>query len=161
MQKKIEIINSFWRKSNILGIDSIVLKDGIVTLLEIKYTKDERSKNTFNKLYKLVLLKQTSLDELLSNDSELWSEMQVNGELNLPEGSKILFGEGEMGNEGFIVKLDSENNFEWSFFSTDSNPFIKAEIIKEETHIFSSHGFSMVLNKNYNPLKMKIDNHIP
>ncbi len=153
-------IQDKWNDSSILGMDSIVLKNGLVYLIDIIYSQDDRAKKTFNKLYQLEIGAKTSLDELLENDPDVWSEIQINGELELHDNSKILFGEGEMGNEGFIVKTDAENNIEWSFFSTQSNPFINATIVNEDVHIFSSHGFHMILNKDDDPIKMIIDNNL-
>ena len=34
----------------------------------------------------------------------------------------IVFGDGEMGNEGFIALIDKDNNLIWSIFFTFSNP---------------------------------------
>jgi len=154
-------VQNFWKESHqIIGIDSIILKDGTTYLTEINYSNNINAKKTYNKIYELRIDKKVSLNKLLEDDPDLWSEIQVYGKIDLPDNSRILFGEGEMGNEGFILKLDLDDNLEWSFFSTDSNPFVKTEVINEKIHIFSTHGFSIIIDKQYDPTKMVIDNHL-
>ena len=155
-----EIIQSSWAEQLLVGIDSIVLNDGTVYTIEIDSAKDIRANETFNRVYTFRVSEKTSLDALLKDDPDIWSEFQTYGEFKGIDNSKVLFGEGEMGNEGFVVKLDADNNLEWSLYSTESNPFIESRREDDGVHIFSSHGFSLVLNENNNPLGIFIDNHI-
>lgn len=151
-------LQSSWKERKLIGIDSIVFNNGNVLLIEINKTAESKAINTYGKLYELNIIKKTRLDILLEEDSDLWSEIQINGEINLRDKSKLFFGEGEMGNDGFIVKIDFNRTILWSLYSTTSNPFINFEIIDEVIHVFSSHGFSICIDEDF-PSGLHLDNH--
>jgi hypothetical protein len=151
-------IQSSWEEYKLIGIDSIVFNNGSVLSIDITKTIKTEALNTYGKLYRLNINEKKKLSELLEEDDDLWSEIQINGEFELKDKSRVVFGEGEMGNDGFIVNIDSNNQIVWSFYSTESNPFVKCNIINDKVHIFSSHGFSIVIDKS-NPSKSYIDNH--
>lgn len=48
------------------------------------------------------------------------------------QGGKILGGDGQMGNEGFIACTGEHDQLLWAFFFEDTNP-IKALSIKDKT----------------------------
>lgn len=51
-----------------------------------------------------------------------------------------------MGNEGFIVKTDADNQINWMLFSTTSNPFIELTTNNNIVYIKSTAGFFIALN---------------
>jgi len=150
------IIQKHWQQEKIIGINAIVFKNGHTTPIDIESISIKNAPQTFNKKYQITISKKITLENLTT---DIWSEFQLYGQMILPDNSKILFGEGEMGNEGCIIKVDAYENFEWSLFSTESNPFIKAHKDNKLLHIFSTHGFSLVFNQAFNPLEIYIDNH--
>jgi len=151
-------IQTHWNNGSLLGINSILLNNGKVKHLDISSKRKELCRKTYGSYFVLSMGKVSTLRDLLEEDNDLWSEIQINGEILLTDSSKLLFGEGEMGGDGFIVKLDSEGLFVWSFYSAESNPFINYDTINDKIHIFSSHGFSIVIDPN-NPFSAYIDNH--
>lgn len=155
-----KIIQDSWKQEMLIGIDSIILKDGTLYRTGITSSKDIRAKEAFNRSYVFRIKEKTSLKRGVSDDPDLWSEFQARGKMDLSDNSTLLFGECEMGNEGFIVKLDVHDNLEWSFFSTQSNPFMEARMINDEINVFSTHGFSIVVKDHFNPLSIEINNHL-
>lgn len=152
-------IQSSWEEYKLIGIDSIVFNNGSVLFIDITRTKKKEAINTYGKLYSLNINEKGELSELLEEDDDLWSEIQVNGEFKFEDNSRLIFGEGEMGNDGIIANIDSNNQIIWSLYSTESNPFVKCNIINDNLHVFSSHGFSIVIDKS-NPSESYIDNHL-
>lgn len=155
-----ELIRNSWNKELILGVDALLFKNGTVYLTEIEVETDVLAIRTFGKRYSLAFHGKRKIGELLNENSDVWSEIQVYGEVPLLEDSKLIYGEGEMGNEGFIACINPDNQMEWSFFSTKSNPFIESNQENGKIQIFSSHGFSVVVYDVKNTLGMNIDNQL-
>jgi len=80
--------------------------------------------------------RETTMVEVCQDDTtsvkdrtDLWVEICPHpNHFNLPKKKKIYFGEGEMESEGFIALVDESNNLIWSFFSTNSSPFIEVAV---------------------------------
>ena len=99
------------------------------------------------------------LESMSAKEDGLGTRFGIRGEFELSDNSKLIFGDGSMGNEGFIVKVDDKGNLAWSLFSTGSNPFINCELIDNKIHIFSEYNFSLCIDPN-DVLKTTIDNHL-
>lgn len=159
-------IQAHWQKSLVYGFPSILYKNGDIQFITINNKANPNLPQTFNREYELVFLERTNLQVEMKKYDDIWTEYQIYGTIERSNGTILKYGEGAMGNEGFIAKLDANNILEWILFSTCSNPFIRHEHIDEsigediekELHIFSSHGFSMVVTDDSNPTKLYINN---
>ena len=155
---KMKTIQEHWQKSLVYGFPSILYKNGDVQFITINNKANPNLPQTFNLEYELVFLERTNLETELKKYDDVWSEFQAYGTVERSNGTILKYGEGAMGNEGFIAKLNTNNELEWILFSTCSNPFIEHESIEDALHIFSSHGFSMVVTDDSNPTKLYINN---
>ncbi len=124
-----------WNNQEILGgIDCLAKNDEKVILLNC-YTSIINGKE---RSYCSPLCK-TTVESLEKYNKQLWALFDVFSNTAIAEnGYVIVGGEGEMGNQGFIACTDSNNNFIWSLFFLNSNPFYKIEIIGNEIKAFSS-----------------------
>lgn len=139
------IIQEKWLNDQILGLEVIVNNQGIARAINMFSTSNEILVSTFYREYKITVGKEVFLNDLMNTYDDPWSEIQIYDTLEFDD--KIVYcGEGEMGNEGFIVQTDKNNNVEWMLFSSESNPFTKMEKTNELIYIKSTHNFYLVLN---------------
>lgn len=147
------VIQEKWLNDQILGLDVIVNNEFIVRAINIFSTKNESLVSTFYREYKITVGNEIFLNDLINLYDDPWSEIQIYDTLELDD--KIIYcGEGEMGNEGFIVQTDKNNNIEWMLFSSESNPFIKIEKTDELIYIKSTHNFYILLNSINNEVSI-------
>lgn len=144
------ILQEYWNKQKIAGLDGIFYNTGEVKSVYIESARNIQAVTSFGKVYKLVLEGETELNNLIEKYSnDIWSSFDILGELKLDNGNRFVYGEGEMGNEGFIVKLDSQGQILWSFYSTTSNPFINSCMLDHGIIGFlSSFNFILTLREN-------------
>ncbi|WP_433812906.1 hypothetical protein [Flavobacterium johnsoniae] len=122
-------IQGQWKNGLLPGIDCIVYKNGQVTIANTFRLKDSNSQKS--KQYWSPLC-DTTIDSLENYDDDIWTNIDIyKGAIDYEDG-KIVFGEGSMGNEGFIASIDKDNQVNWGIFFTFSNPIIKAEIINDQ-----------------------------
>ncbi len=141
------ILQNKWLAKKIVGLNVIINHDQIQEV-DIRWIKNSEFPQTFNKEYQLCYGKQFTLRQLNDQYDDFWSEFQINDQLELDD-SFIFCGEGEMGNEGFIVKTDKNNTLQWMLFSTSSNPFLSIHIDQTEKDLIvvkSSHNFYILFN---------------
>ncbi|MBD2782904.1 hypothetical protein ID855_18070 [Xenorhabdus sp. ZM] len=135
-----------WIDNQLIGLDIIYHHSGIVKNIDIDFIKNDKLIHTFQKEYSLSYEGETTLTELFGNYDDPWSEIQVNNKVLLNNDQIVLCGEGEMGNEGFIVKTDTNNNIKWFLYSTTSNPFVNIKQKDNMVYIQSTSNFYAVLN---------------
>jgi hypothetical protein len=134
-------LQSRWENNQLIGLDVIIDKSGVVTPIDIDYVENDNLTHTYGKEYHISYGNKYTLEELFDNYDELWSEIQINDKILLDNDCFIFCGEGEMGNEGFIVKTDINNNVSWMLYSTTSNPFINIKKIGDLVYVQSSANF--------------------
>ena len=128
MEKGIDYIQSKWENNFLPGIDCIVFKDGKVTIANAyKVTNPD----TMQRDYFWFPFCDTTIDSLENYDDDIWTAIGIYGTINHRD-EIIVYGEGSMGNEGFIASTDLNNQFNWGIFFESSNPILSAEIINEE-----------------------------
>lgn len=139
-----------WDKQKIVGLDGIFLYNGKVQNIHIDSIYDERAISSYRKIYKISLGERTDLSKLENkNNNDIWSSFDIFGEIKQDDNSRFLYGEGEMGNEGFILKIDPSGRIIWSLYSTASNPFVNSKILNNNMIGFiSSFNFILTLKEN-------------
>lgn len=144
------ILQEHWNRRKIAGLDGIFSYTGEVKSLYIESSRNIHAVTSFGKVYKLIIEGEIGLNNLIEKYSnDIWSSFDILGELKLDNGNRFVYGEGEMGNEGFIVKLDSLGQILWSLYSTTSNPFINSCILENGIIGFlSSFNFILTLSEN-------------
>ncbi len=146
MLNKCNELQERWINNQLIGLDIIVKDSGVVRPIDIEHIRNSNLTHTYGKQYSISYGKDSTLEELLNNNDELWSEIQINDKLLLNNDYIIFCGEGEMGNEGFIVKTDIDNNIIWTLYSTTSNPFIIIKEIGDIVYVQSSANFYIAIN---------------
>lgn len=142
------MIQEHWNKQEIVGLDGLFHNTGKVHNLYIESKRNTQAITTYGKVYDLLFQSETTIDKLIEQHSDnIWVSFDVFGKLLLDNGNHYLYGEGGMGNEGFIIKLDSSGQVLWTFFSTTSNPFVNSKVLDKNLFGFvSTHGFILVVD---------------
>ncbi|EEI93862.1 hypothetical protein HMPREF0765_0484 [Sphingobacterium spiritivorum ATCC 33300] len=136
-----------WHQSELVGIDAIVFSDGSMKLIDISANENQEIKNTFGKEYHFSISGTTSLNEIIEKyDNDIWSVCQINDQITIDNLYNFVCGEGEMGNEGFIAKLDIDGKIVWSLYSTTSNPFCKLEYSNGRLRAVSTSNFAVIID---------------
>lgn len=132
------------------GVDGIVYNDKIVVLDYFK------SINDVDNIYNSVVMGETTLEKELET-YDLNGAINNILEIGVPIGisskspilshiGKIYFGEGSMGNEGFIACTDYNNNYIWSIFFDSTNPLISGYIESNFLYLTSSDTTEVKIN---------------
>lgn len=148
-------MQSKWEDNQLIGLDVIINDVGVVREIDIEFEMNYKFKDTFNKEYKISLGNETTLNALIEQYDEVWSEIQVNNKVQLPDGDFLLCGEGEMGNEGFIARTDGINRLKWFMYSTTSNPFVNVIDTGKCVYFQSTLGFYLCLDITNNNISIK------
>lgn len=123
--KMTEKIQAKWQAGYVVGYDGIVYGDGKVVMANAYSTYDPNNGKT--QLYWSPLC-DTTLASIESYNDDVWVEVDIfHGSFEF-EGQTIVFGDGGMGNEGYVASITKDNKLNWSLFSTVSNPIMKAEM---------------------------------
>ncbi|MDI9106149.1 hypothetical protein DMW62_00115 [Serratia marcescens] len=148
-------MQSKWEDNQLIGLDVIINDVGVVREIDIEFEMNYKFKDTFNKEYKISLGNETTLDALIEQYDEVWSEIQVSNKVQLPDGDFLLCGEGEMGNEGFIARTDGINRLKWFMYSTTSNPFVNVIEASKCVYFQSTLGFYLCFDITNNNISIK------
>lgn len=116
------IIQAHWLENKLVGINSLLYNSGIVTLLNVYTVSSEKEKKQF-----AFPIADTTIDSLQRYNEDIWTEIQPHPNFLTVDNLRIYYGEGGMGNEGFVAATDA-TGLVWALFSTESNPFIKMKI---------------------------------
>jgi hypothetical protein len=134
-----EFVQAQWAASHLLGYNSISYGDGKVTLLDIQA-------NRFESACKYVTspIADTTIESILSHDNDPWTPIQLYNGRIVKGGLTFLCGEGAMGNEGFVAAIDAKG-LVWALFSTESNPFVRIELVRTKLKAYS-HNYLYIIN---------------
>lgn len=129
MNKTVNYIQDMWEKGFLPGIDCIVFDDGKVIIANTYKTIDSNTGESKQYWFPLC---DTTIESLENYADDIWTKVDIyNGQIT-HGNDKIVFGDGSMGNEGFIASTDKDNQLKWAIFFTFSNPILKAEIVNNE-----------------------------
>jgi hypothetical protein len=132
-----------WNQENLVGINSLTRRDGSVVIINITSIKIEDRMNYFCQP-----LCDTTIESIEKYDNDVWTEIQVFCRCSDPQtGNLYLGGEGGMGNEGFIVCLDDQEEPIWALFFQNSNPFheivLKENILEARSSLELSYSIDL------------------
>jgi len=146
-------IQEKWKDSFILGYDCIVYGNGKITIGEHYSCFNPNNNET---KYYWTPICDTTLDKIEKYDDDIWTEVDIFHGSLVYKNQKIVFGDGGMGNEGYIASVKLNGELKWSIFFTFSNPICKAEII--DNHLICYGDTGTKININLKELhKIKID----
>lgn len=121
-------IQDKWKKGFVLGFDCITHAIGEVVIASVYSTED--SNNGEIKQYWSPLC-DTTLEKIEKYDDDIWTECDIfHGSFEY-KNQKIVFGDGGMGNEGYVASTALTGELNWSIFFTFSNPIHRAEIVDD------------------------------
>ncbi|RZJ57265.1 MAG: hypothetical protein EOO55_03780 [Hymenobacter sp.] len=144
------LIQNHWLEGEIVGINCLARNNGAVTLLTIYTVASETEKNHY-----VFPLADTTVTSLEGYNDDIWTEVQAHP-VSLTVGDLQVFcGEGGMGNEGFVAAQDI-NGLVWSLFSTESNPFVKMELINRILSVHSDLCIYKINMDNLTDIKVTI-----
>ncbi|WP_143166673.1 hypothetical protein [Pedobacter caeni] len=124
-------IQSKWREGKLPGIDCLLFADGNVVMANAYGIEDP---NTHTKEFRWSAICDTTIGSLEKYEPDIWTDIDIfHGAVSYGEG-KIVFGDGCMGNEGFVASTDKNGDLNWGMFFTFSNPVYSA-VIKDHTLI--------------------------
>ncbi|MGH3903727.1 MAG: hypothetical protein ACRDTE_05995 [Pseudonocardiaceae bacterium] len=93
------------------------------------------------------ILGKFDLDAALADDPDWLSSVGSTKEAEIEDGwGRLLVGEGSDGSDGFFARVDHDNNPQWVFFFTESNPFIDISTGGREATFHSSSGVSVTVD---------------
>ncbi|WP_299113069.1 hypothetical protein [uncultured Winogradskyella sp.] len=146
-------IQDKWKKGFVLGLDCITYSNGKIIIGSVYRT--ENPNNGEIKQYWSPIC-DTELEKIEKYDDDIWTEYDIfHGSFEY-ENQKIVFGDGGMGNEGYIASTKLNGELNWSIFFTFSNPISKAEIIENRLVCYGHSG--TIINIDLNELsKIKVD----
>jgi len=143
MNKNQVKIQEKWKEGFVLGYDCITFGNGKVVIGE--HYRTENPNNGERKQYWSPLC-DTSLDKIEKYNEDIWTEIDVFHGAFEYRNQKIVFGDGGMGNEGYIASITKNNELNWSIFFTFSNPIHKAEIIEKELICYGDTGTKITIS---------------
>lgn len=130
------IIQEHWNNNELPGIDAILFADGTMIILDFYAV----SKEGGGKLHYVHPVCETNLKSVEKYNDDVWSQIERHpATLSLPDGKKVYFGEGAMGEEGFVALTENDDQLIWALYSTASNPFTKAEFVNGKIRVYSTY----------------------
>ena len=147
-----KLIQSKWREGYVIGFDCLAYGDGRVVIAHT-YTLYDPNTDVTQRFWSPLC--DTTLEGMTKYDEDIWTAVDIfHGTFEF-EGQTIVFGDGGMGNEGFVASVGPDNTLNWSLFSVFSNPIMKAEMKDRTLICHGETGLQMAINID-NPTNVKI-----
>lgn len=96
------------------------------------------------------------LDALLEEDPEGVTEIDIHRRCfaDLPDASGyVCGGDGALGSDGFVARLDADRNLVWVVFMADSNPFERVELHGTTAVFFNNLGNSIAIDLTHHDFR--------
>jgi hypothetical protein len=146
-------IQDKWKQGLVLGLDCIAFANGEIVIGNAYHTKDSNTGEIKQYWFPLC---DTTLEKIEKYDEDIWTVCDIfHGGFEY-ENQKIVFGDGGMGNEGFVASTKLNGELNWSIFFTFSNPICKAEIENNHLICYGDSGIKINIDLN-NLTKIKVD----
>lgn len=136
-------IQEQWKNGYLIGYDCIVYADGKIVIGEYYSTFDPNNGET--KQYWSPLC-DTELDKITKYNEDIWTACDIFHGSFIYKDQHIVFGDGAMGNEGFVASTKEDGTLNWSIFFTFSNPICKASIEGNQLICFGDTGTKIKIN---------------
>jgi len=125
-----------WRQGYAIGWDCIAYANGTVTVANTYRVKDPETGEIIHYWFPLC---DASLEGIIKYHDDIWTEIGIFGAFEY-ENQKFVFGNGAMGNEGYVTSTKLNGDLNWSVFFTFSNPIHKAEVIDKHLICYGDTG---------------------
>lgn len=145
-------IQKKWQEGYLPGFDCIVLGEGDFVIPHVYSLYDPNNGET--KQYWLPLC-DTTLEGIEKYDDDIWTQVDVFHGAFEYDNQKIVFGDGAMGNEGFVASTSASGILNWAVFFTFSNPIQKAEVKDKHLLCYGDTGVIIDIDLN-NITKIKV-----
>lgn len=138
-----EKVQTKWREGYALGQDCIAFGDGRIVMANTYSVVDSDTNRATQYWFPLC---DTTLESLEKYDEDMWTEVDIFHGFFEFENQTIVFGDGGMGNEGYVASIDADKKLNWSIFFTFSNPIIRAEMVDRQLICYGDTGAVIKIN---------------
>lgn len=125
MMKMNKKIQEKWKQGYLPGFDCITMGEGDIIIGNAYSAYDPNNGET--KQYWSAIC-DTTLESLEKYNDDIWVECDIFHGAFEYENQKFVFGDGGMGNEGYVASTALNGVLNWAIFFTFSNPIHKAEV---------------------------------
>ena len=129
MNEKNTHLQNKWKDGLLPGIDCIVFGNGDVMIANTYCVMDSNTKEHSRHWHPLC---DTTITSLEKYEHDIWTNIDIYHGAIMYGEQIIVFGDGSMGNEGFVASTDKNGDLLWGIFFTFSNPILSAKIIHDE-----------------------------
>jgi hypothetical protein len=130
-------IVALWREGR------LPIEDGV-------FFADDRSYAVDVEDGRLVVVEELDLAEVLAEDPDWLTTIDITGETALPDGH-LCVGEGSHGSEGFFARLDTARRLVWVCYLSEANPFKDVTLTNGTATVASTSGVTVTVDLD-NPL---------
>lgn len=145
-------IQEKWKQGYLPGIDGVIMGEGEIIIGNVYRCYDPNNGETKQFWFPLC---DTIIESIEKYDDDIWVEVDVFHGAFEYENQKFVFGDGAMGNEGYIASTTMYGELNWAIFFKFSNPIHKAEVKDKHLICYGDSGTIIQINLN-NITKIKI-----
>ncbi len=128
MIERNDYVQNKWRNGMLPGINCIVFANADVIVANAYRVKDDNAGSSKQYWFPFC---DTTIASLEKYEADIWTKIDIaDGAIDYGD-QKIVFGEGSMGNEGFVAATNINGDLIWGIFFTFSNPIFSAKIIDD------------------------------
>lgn len=139
-------IQEKWKQGFLPGYDCIAYADGSIVIANTYSAIDTATRERKQFWFPLC---DTTLEGIQKYDDDIWTEVDIFHGAITYNDQKIVFGDGGMGNEGYVASTNSINgDLIWAIFFTFSNPICRAEIKNEHLICYGDSGTIIEISLN-------------
>ncbi|WP_299602992.1 hypothetical protein [uncultured Aquimarina sp.] len=147
-------IQEKWKQGYLPGYDAIIMGEGDIIMANAYSTYNPNNGET--KRYWSPTC-DTTLESLEKYNDDIWVEYDIFHGAFEYQNQQFVFGDGGMGNEGFIASTSLSGILNWAIFFTFSNPICKAEIKNEHLICYGDSGIIITIDlKNITKIKIEL-----
>lgn len=147
-------IQEKWKQGYLPGYDAIIMGEGDIIIANAYSTYNPNNGET--KRYWSPTC-DTTLESLEKYNDDIWVECDIFHGAFEYQNQQFVFGDGGMGNEGFIASTSLSGILNWAIFFTFSNPICKAEIKEKHLICYGDSGIIITIDlKNITKIKIEL-----
>ena len=146
-------IQKRWKAGLLPGVDCILFGNGTIIIGNCYCLIDSETNRKRRYWYPLC---DTTIESMEKYQPDIWTNIDIlHGSFEY-ENQVIVFGEGSMGNEGFVASTNNDGDLNWGIFFTFSNPINQAEVQGQQLLCKSGNGDVWITIKLNDLTKIKI-----